>query len=461
MTKTNFACLAALVWLAAIARAEVPGVIAIRSARIHTVSGPIIENGTVLVRDGLIAAAGTDVSVPADAWVIEGNGLTVYPGLIDALSRWGIPAPPGGPEAGAPGGRAPSPDAPSPLVESPPAPAPGATPAGPPARGPEDRPSNTSWVKAQDVVRSSERSIVSARNVGFTTAVTFPYTGIFAGQGAAINLAGEKPGQMVVAAPTGIYLSLTTRTFNSFPGSLMGVIAYIRQVYLDADHYAAAQKAYAANPRGLRRPDYDRSLEGVLEAPRVLLPATRAVEAERMVRFAAELKRPAVLYGGHEFYRSAGTIKRAGLPVLIDLKWPERPRETDPERQDSLRTLEMREQAPSTPSILAKAGVRFAFYSGGVERPAEIRAAARRAIIAGLEESQALRALTLSPAEIYGFADRLGSIEAGKIANLVITDGNLFDESTKIKYVLIDGVKFEPTSEPPAPQAPSNTEVQQ
>ncbi len=447
MKKTILRLITMTLAAAGLVPAEVPGVIAIRNARIHTAAGPDIEGGTVLIRDGLISAVGTNVAIPGDAWVVEGNGLSVYPGLIDALSKWGIPSN-GAPAPTGGGGRFASPPGPGPLADPTPAPAPST---GPVAMGPEDRPSNTSWVNAQDLVRSSDRSIVSARSAGFTTAVTYPTTGIFAGQGAAINLAGDKPGQMVVAAPTGLYLSLNVRSFSSFPGSLMGVIAYIRQVYLDADYYQAAQKAYAASPRGKRRPDYDRALEGVLATPRILLPATRNVEIERMLHFAAELKRPAILYGGHEAYRSTDALKKAGVPLLVDLKWPEAPREADPDHQDSLRTLEMRELAPGVPARLAKAGVQFALYSGGVERPADLRAAVRKAITAGLTEEQALRALTLTPAEIYGVADRIGSIEPGKIANLVITDGNLFAESSKIKFVLIDGVKYEPVPEPAGP----------
>ncbi|MBM3812714.1 MAG: amidohydrolase family protein [Acidimicrobiia bacterium] len=458
MRNTILFYLAAVGCLTGISQAEVPGVIAIRNTRIHTATGPPIQGGTVLVRDGLIEAVGANVAIPADAWVIDGNSLTVYPGLIDALSRWGIPGAPSG-AAGA-GGRTPSLDAPSPLADPSPGPVPilGPAPAAPPARGPEDRPSNSSWVRAQDLVRATDRSIAAARSAGFTTSVTYPASGIFAGQGAVINLAGDKPGQMVVAAPAGQYHSLTVRSFSSFPGSLMGVIAYIRQVYLDADHYQAALKAYQANPRGSRRPAYDRALEGVLESPRMLLPATRAVEIDRMIRFAAELKRKAVLYGGHESYRAADLLKKTSTPILIDLRWPERPRESDPERRDSLRTLELREKAPGSPAALAKAGVAFAFYSGGLERPADVRAAVRKAITAGLSEEQALRALTLAAAEIYGVGDRIGSIEPGKIANLVITGGSLFDESTKVKFVLIDGVKYDPAPESTPPTS-SRTEA--
>jgi imidazolonepropionase-like amidohydrolase len=168
-----------------------------------------------------------------------------------------------------------------------------------------------------------------------------------------------------------------------------------------------------------------------------------------MLRFASELKQQAILYGGHELYRSADLLKKSGTPVLVNLRWPERDRDADPELTESMRVLELREKAPSAPSVLAKAGVKFAFYSGTVERPADLRRAAKRAIDAGLPVEDAVRAFTLTAAEIYGMADRIGSIEKGKIANLVVTDGDLFADATKIKYVIVDGVKYEPTVETP------------
>jgi imidazolonepropionase-like amidohydrolase len=393
-------------------------VLAIRNATVHPASGPAIEKATVVVRNGLIEAVGAAVAAPADAWTIEAPGLHVYPGLIDAMSSWGVPEP-----------------------------AAVAAPVEAVARGPEDRPSNSSWLHAEDLLNPSDRAIVAARNAGFTTAVVFPSTRIFGGQGAVVNLAGAKAGQMAMAGSVGQRVSLTTRGFNSFPGSLMGAIAYVRQVYLDADAYRLEKASYLANPRGARRPDYDRALEGVLEAPRVLLPALWAREIERMMAFGAEFNRPVVLYGGHDAARVAGKLAKANVPVLVSLKWPEREREADPEDEEAMRLLEMRDRAPAVPAALAKAGVKFAFYSGGVERPADLRAAVKKAIDAGLDREAAVRALTLSAAEIYGLSDRFGSIEPGKIANLTVTDGDLFQASTKIKFVVIDGVKHEPMPE--------------
>ena len=149
----------------------------------------------------------------------------------------------------------------------------------------------------------------------------------------------------------------------------------------------------------------------------------------------------------------APEIAAKKLSVLVDLKWPEAEKDADPDETPSLRALRFRDRAPSSPAALAKAGVKFAFYDGGIVVPKDVLKAAKKSIDAALAPDAALRALTLSPAEIFGVADRLGSIDAGKIANLVVTEGDLFDEKAKIKYVFVDGRRFEPR-EPEKPKDP-------
>jgi len=422
--------------------AQSPGAIALRGARVVTVSGPVLEKGTVLLRKGLIEAVGENIDLPKDAWVIEAQGVTVYPGLIDALSTVGLPETP----------------APAPPARTPAAPAFGPQgPVEPLEQGPQFRPFTTTWVRAADLLNPADSRIEAARSAGFTSAAAFPANGIFAGEGAFLNLSGQKQGRMVVASPIGQYATLATHGFGTYPGSLMGVIAYIRQVSLDAGHYQLAVQAYASHPAGRQRPNYDRAVEGLLESPRLLLPADSAVQIDRMLRFAAELKRPAVLYGGHAAYEIADQVAKSGVPLLIDLKWPERAKDADPDQPESMRTLELRDRAPSTPAALEKAGARFAFYSGGTAAK-DIRKALKRAVDAGLSQAAAVRALTLSAAEIYGVADRVGSIEPGKIANLVAVKGSLFDEKAKIEYVFIDGVKYEPVPEAPPGERGEHTE---
>jgi len=439
-----------LLLLCAAAAAESPTAVAIVNAKIVRVSGPPIAKGTLVVRNGLIEAVGENVSVPADAWVVAGEGLTVYPGLIDPLSTVGLgsAAPAAATTAGR-GGRGAAQATPTQAAPSAAAPTER-------ARGPEDRPATTSWVLAADELQPNDRRIDTVRSAGFTTTATFPNRGIFAGQGSLIDLvSGEKGGDMVVVPSLGQYISLSRGGGfgggggGGFPGALMGVIAYIRQIYLDAAHYQLVKDAYAKDPRGMERPAYDRALEGVIASKRILFPANRLVEMDRMLRFAAELKQPVVLYGGREAYRpeAVEVLKKAGAPVLISMRWPEAPRDANPDDVDSMRVLEQREKAPGAPALLGKAGVRFALYTDGLEQPRDIQRAVKKAIDAGLSRDEALRALTLSPAEIYGVADRLGSIDKGKIANLVITKGEIFDDRTTIQMIFVDGKTYTPAAD--------------
>ena len=439
----------ALLVLCAWAMAGNPRTLAIRNAKIVTVSGPVLNKGTVVVRNGLIEAVGENSAVPPGAWVIDGEGMTVYPGLIDSLSTVGIPS-----LAAATAGRGGRGQTTATPATTP------ATTTAPVTRamGPEDRPATTSWVLAADEIDPSDRRIESVRSAGFTTTVTFPARGIFGGQGSIIDLASvQHAGEMVVVPAVGQYLAVSRGggMFGGFgagfPNALMGYIAYIRQIYLDAGHYKLLKEAYAHSPRGMERPPYDRALEGVLESKRILLPANRLVEMDRMLRFAAELQQPAILYGMREAYRpeAAPLLKKYGSPVLVSMHWTEAPRDPDPEAYRTMRSLVNVDQGPAAPGLLRKAGVPFALYTDGLNQPRELQRAVKKAIDAGLARQDAIRALTLSPAEIYGVADRLGSIEAGKIANLVVTKGDLFDDHTHIEMIFVDGKQYRPAPEPP------------
>jgi Amidohydrolase family len=359
--------------------------------------------------------------------VIDGTGLTVYPGFIDGLSTWGIPAP-----------------APAPTTQETPA----KTPPVPRSNGPEDRPQTYSFQHAADLVSPNDRRLEAARAAGFTTSATFPNRGIVEGLGAMVNLAGQRGRDMVVAEPIGQQIVFRTGGFFSgFPNSLMGNIAYIRQLYLDLDRYRQAQQIYAAHVRGTRRPEYDHDLEGLAESGRVLLPAMEAQQIDRGLNFGRELKTRFVVYGLHEAYKRVDELKQANVLVLVSLKWPVKPKDQDPADVPDYRELVMRDQAPAVPGMLAKAHVKFGFYSDGVDKAPDLKKAVKKALDAGLSRADAIRALTLNVAEIYGLSDRLGSIEKGKIANLVVTKGEAFDDKTSIEYVFIDGTQFKPTKE--------------
>ena len=419
-----------------------PQYFAIRGAKVVPVSGPPVENATIVISRGLLTAIGKDVAIPAEAWVIEGKGLTVYPGLVDAFTDVGIPGVPpavaeGGPRRAAQEGA---------------------------ARGPEDRPASTPWRSGADEVSLSDKRIETWRNGGFTTVVSAPKGGIFPGQAAVLDLAGERAGDLVVKSPVAIPVSFQTSGGfgGGFPSSIMGVLAYIHQVWLDTEWSINAQTVYEKNPRSMARPRYDRTEAALAEALEdhalVLIPANNSIQLRRGLELADRWKVNGVLYGGQMAYEVAPEIAAKKMPVLVNLKWPEAEKDADPEDKPSLRTLRFRERAPSSPAVLAKAGVKFAFYSGGITAPKDILKSAKKSIDAGLPADAALRALTLSAGEIFGVADRLGSLENGKIANLVVTDGDLFEDKTKIKMVFVDGRRFE-VHEPEKPKDPPKGDI--
>ena len=403
-----------------------PRTFAIRGAKVVPVSSAPLENATVVVSRGLITAVGTNVAIPADAWVIDGKGLTVYPGLIDGFT-----------DVGAAAASSPAPAADAGARQQPAI-----------SRGPEDRPATTPWRNAADEVNPNDPRVESWRMTGFTTVIAAPKGGMFPGQAAVLDLGGERAGDFVVKAPVAVPVSLQAPGgFRSFPGSVMGGIAYVRQVWLDTNWDVQSNAVYEKNPRGMERPKYDRSDTALAAAlgkhAVVLLPGNTSLQIRRTLRLAEEWKLNAVLYGAQMGYDVAPEIAAKKLQVLVDLKWPEAEKDSDPEATPSLRTLRFRDRAPSSPAALNKAGVKFAFYSGAMTAPKDLLPAVKKSIDAGLSPEAALRALTLSPAEIFGVADTLGSIENGKIANLVVTDGDLFDKKTKVKLVFVDGRKYE------------------
>ncbi|MFL6284660.1 MAG: amidohydrolase family protein [Pyrinomonadaceae bacterium] len=415
---------------------------ALTGARIVTVSGPVIERGTVVVRDGLIAAVGASVSAPPDARVIDGTGLTVYPGIIDANTTLGIPRPTPTPGAGGGGGGGgfgglfgqTAPSAVSPNSTQ------------PPGLQPE--------LMASDIIRPGGAEIEAARNAGITAAQTAPRGNVFLGQSAVINLWGDSPQQMIVRSPVAVYVGLNPLGQGQYPGSLMGVLTSVRQMLLDARRYKEANEIYERSPRGLRRPEQDKSLAALLpvlarQMP-IVMQADREREIVRALDIAQEFNIQMVINGGQEADRVADRLKAQNVPVLLSLNFPRRTAAPSPEADaEPLRVLRERVEAPKTAGRLAAAGVRFAFQSGGMTAMSDYIANAARAVESGLSRDEAVRALTLRPAEILGVSNQLGTIEVGKIANLTVTRGDIFARDHRITYVFVDGRPTEvPVSAP-------------
>jgi imidazolonepropionase-like amidohydrolase len=416
---------------------------AITNTRIVTVSGAIIERGTIVIRDGLIAAVGASVSAPADARVIDGTGLTVYPGLFDTNTNLGLPAPT--PPAG--GGGAGGFQAQLLRQAAAPAAASGPNSTQPVGLQPE--------VMAEDSIKPGGAEIEAARNAGITTALSVPRGGIWIGQSALINLGGDTPQEMIVKSPVAMHVGFQSLRNGGFPNSLMGVFAALRQMMLDAQRYQKALEIYERAPRGTRRPDLDRSLAALIPVLEGKMPVVMYANTEREIGraldLAAEFKLHAIIGGGVEAGKVADRLRERDVPVLLSLNFPRRTTSAAPEADpESMRTLRGRVEAQKTAGKLAAAHVRFAFESGGLTNMNDYLTNVGKAIENGLSHDEALRALTIRAAEILGVADRMGSIETGKIANLTLTRGDIFERGTRITNVFIDGRPVELRAAPAA-----------
>jgi hypothetical protein len=247
---------------------------------------------------------------------------------------------------------------------------------------------------------------------------------------------------MAVRPTVGMNVGFQSIGGGQFPVSLIGVFAAIRQSLIDAQYYRDRMAAHTRNPRGTQRPTYEPSLEALQPVIAGTMPvvfrASTQREIERALDLAREFRLRAIIAGGSEAYRVADRLKADNVPVLLSINFPRvttaPAADADPE---PIRILRDRVQAPKTAGQLSTAGVRFAIQSGGSH--GEFLANLRRAVAGGLSQDAALRSVTLGSAEILGAADRLGSIEVGKIANLTVVRGDVFAADARVAAVYVDG----------------------
>jgi len=407
-------------------RADTPDIYAVRGARIVTAAGAPIEGGTVVIRRGIIADVGASIAVPSDAVVIDGSGLTVYPGLIDLGNTRAADQP-----AAAP---------PQNFRTS----------------AELERWKRTQILRPQaraaDVVKVDDAELTNLASAGITSVLAVPAGEVISGQSALVNVVApaDQPqignivegrrGLIVVKSPVALHVSFPDRPragANAYPESLMGVIAFVRQTFLDAQHYRDALQSPGAAKQD------DPALEAMQPAVDGRMPvafeANEARQILRALKLAKELKLEPIVTGARHADEVAADLKAQNVRVIYSLNYPQRPRALAPDADEPMTALRDRAGAPKTPGGLAKAGVTFAFSSAGLTDPKDFIKNAVKAVKAGLAEDAAIRALTMSAAMMAGVGDRLGSIEKGKAANLVVTDGNLFDEKTKITRVFVEG----------------------
>ena len=411
-------CLISSMNAAAVPKSTTPRPLAIRGARVYTLAGTPIENGTVLVRDGKIAAVGQSVDVPADAELIDAKGLEVYPGIFDAISDLGLT------EIGA---------VPA-TVDT--------TEVG--AYNPQ--------LLAMMAIHPASELIPVARANGLTHAVAAPLGGgggfrggggeVIAGQACVINLAGWTVEEMLVRRSVAMVVTwpnLQTRTFDITTFSPRErPFTEVKQEYdkrVDeladwlerARHYAQVMEKGSAA-------DYDRDLklEALVPVVRGELPVLVIANQKRAIRDAVEFcdkqKVKMILGGGSQSYQVKELLASKHIPVILG------PTQELPLDEDA-----PYDQSYATPAQLRAAGIQIAFASFDASRARRLPYQAANAVAYGLPYDDALKAVTLYPAQMLGLAGELGTIEAGKIANLIVTDGDPLAIPTRIRYLIING----------------------
>jgi imidazolonepropionase-like amidohydrolase len=409
---------------------------ALTNARIQTVTRGVIEKGTIVIRKGLIEAVGPAVPVPADARVLDLAGKTVTPGLLDLTSSLGLPAPatPGGGGGGG-GGAAPA--------------------SGAPRQGlsPERR--------VADELRLTATEMKPLRDAGITAVLVAPSRGLFRGLSALVPLRDDAGAGTVIRNQVAEHIGYQG-VQGEYPGTLLGVIAYQRQALYDAQRQGLLQDRYRSNPRGMERPENDPGLDALVPVVRGQVPAFIEAgnqnEIRRAVRLAREFNLKATIVGATEGWQALDAL--AGRSAVVSVNFPQPTAVTGWSYRLSQRRVPGDSAAAArqaqriiegNAAALHKAGVKFALASGGSR---EFLPNVRKAVAAGLPAAVALEALTIRPAELAGAGEMLGSIEAGKIANLVVSSTDLLSDSARVSAVFVDGIRY-PVAPPPAPRAGS------
>ena len=370
--------------------------IAITGGTVYPVSAPKLEHATVLMQNGRIAAVGTNVTIPAGATHIDATGKWVTPGLTDGGGQMGLV------EIGAVGGTREA------LY-----------------RGD----SVAAAFNVAEGINPASTLIPVTRMEGVTTTLAAPGGHLISGQAVLIDLDGATVEQMLVKSPVGILADLSESGKDEAGNTRAGVTQRLRQVFRDALDYERRKADFArAQMQALSAHSAD--LEALLPVLHGQLPliavANRKSDIATALRLAREFKLKLILAGGQEGWEVAADIAAAGVPVLI-------------EPLDNIPSYDALGIRYENAALLAKAGVKVVLLETDTHNARNLRQEAGNAVSYGMSWDQALRAVTLSAAEVFGVADRYGSLEPGRVANVVVWSGDPFEFTTAVEHVFIRG----------------------
>lgn len=408
-----------------------PTLIAIRGCTLHTSPDtPPMKHATVVVKDGRIAAviAGENnapARLPVGPRVIDAKGMHVYAAFIDPFVEVDAPKP------------------------------------DPKVQGLHWNESITPQRSAVDGVGIDAGTADSLRKLGFAAAGLSPRGGVIRGRGAAVSLAKPSDDASLARPPVYAREIYQVASFDTsgrgYPDSQMGAIALLRQTFSDAD-WQATRRARGLTTEAVNALDWLAptavSADGGVAASGVPTPARPGtllfdaadeLESLRATKIAVEFQRPLIIVGSGTEFARLEAIKSNNVRMILPLSFAKTPDVSSVAKQDSveLRDLMMWEQGPTNPRRMSAAGVPFALTSSKVRDRSQFTANLRKAVKHGLTEQEALAALTTTPAAFLGLSSSLGTIEIGKVANLVIADGPIFADKTKLRTIMIDGLLHE------------------
>ena len=415
---------------------------ALTGARVVAAPGRIFDPGVVVVRGGIVEAVGAEgkVPIPADARMFDARGKVVHAAFLDPYVS-----------ADRLAGRRPR--APSDEEE----PAEERTPPARRARGPADHPlaSVHAHERAIDSLTVANRVAESYRRAGYAVVAAVPTAGTLRGRAAIVSLADGPLSGRVLEAESAQVVSLEPErgdfaTFTRpYPASEMGAVALVRQSFSDARWWIDAEAAYRRHPTGQARPRLVTASAALAPAARgketVVFEADDVLGLLRGVKVASELKLSALHVGAGDEYRLRDQVvaARPDLVLRVDFPRPYRMGDEVEWLDVPLERLRAIDRAPSNPKWMRDAGLRFSFTTAGLEDPEDFGRRVREAIARGLSKDDALAAVTTIPARQLGLEDRLGAIESGKIANLVVATGEPFGAATRVTEIWIDGNRYE------------------
>ena len=415
---------------------------AIKNATIVQAPGKTIQNGTVLIENGIIKAVGANVSIPADAWVVDADSMFVYAGFISGLSNIGVDKPK---EEDKNDDRK--------LTGNP----------------SYERAGITPGSTAREMLKADEKSVEDFRKLGFTASHSVPHNGMLPGMGAIILLGGSNGESMVVKDQTSMFSQLSGAD-GVYPNTVIGVMAKYRDLYRKASQARDYQTKYNSNPNGMERPATDATLEALY--PVVSKQMTVAFKAEsvkdimRVIALQRDLGFRMMLGEVKQGWDAIPAIKGAGAPVFLSLDYPEWKEEEkkEEEKKDGEEESEKEEKEPTEAELEEKAlkerqnamiknyytqagkfnnnGIKFGFSTLEVKSK-DFKTNLLKVIENGLSEDKALAALTTEPASILGVSSQMGTIESGKMANLIVSDTAYFTKDANVRYVFVDGVKYD------------------